>query len=40
MQNLSLKTPYKFEKSYGGAPEPQTAQDEPWLHGPSLKINI
>jgi hypothetical protein len=36
-----LKTPYfrkyKFKKSYGGAPEPQTPQDAPWLHGPSLK---
>jgi hypothetical protein len=37
MQNLLLKTPYKFKKSYGGTPEPQTAQDAPWLHGPSLK---
>ena len=30
--------PYKFKKSYGGAPEPQTPQDAPWLRGPSLKI--
>jgi hypothetical protein len=37
MQNLLLKTPYKFKKSYGGTPEPQTAQDAPWLRGPSLK---
>jgi hypothetical protein len=40
MQNLSLKTPYKFKKSYGGTPEPQTVQDAPWLHRPSLKKNI
>ena len=37
MENLLLKTPYKFKKSYGGTPEPQTAQDAPWLCGPSLK---
>ena len=37
MQNLQSKTPYKFKNSYGGTPEPQTAQDAPWLHGPSLK---
>jgi hypothetical protein len=37
MQNLLLKTPYKFKKSYGGTPEPQTTHDAPWLHGPSLK---
>ena len=37
MENLQSKTPYKFKKSYGGTPEPQTAQDAPWLHGPSLK---
>jgi hypothetical protein len=37
-ENLMLKMPYKFEKSYGGTPEPQTPQDAPcWLHGPSLK---
>ena len=24
-----LKTPFKFKKLYGGAPEPQTAQDAP-----------
>jgi hypothetical protein len=24
VQNLLLKTPYKFKKSYGGTPEPQT----------------
>jgi hypothetical protein len=29
-----------FKKSYGGTPEPQTPQDAPWLHGPSLKILI
>ena len=33
MENLQLKTPYKFKKSYGGTPEPQTAQDAPWLRG-------
>jgi hypothetical protein len=33
-----LKIPYKFKKSYGGTPEPQTPQDAPWLHEPSLKI--
>ena len=38
MQNLLSKTPYKFKKSYGGTPEPQTPQDAPSLHGPSLKI--
>jgi hypothetical protein len=37
MQNLLLKIPYKFKNSYGGPPEPQTTQDAPWLHGPSLK---
>ena len=37
MQNLLLKIQYKFKKSYGGTPEPQTTQDAPWLHGPSLK---
>jgi hypothetical protein len=37
VQNLLLKTPYKFKKSYCGTPEPQTAQDAPWLHGHSLK---
>jgi hypothetical protein len=36
MQNLQSKTPYKFKKSYGGTPEPQTPQDAPWLHWPSL----
>ena len=35
--NLLLKIPYTLKKSYGGTPEPQTAQDAPWLHGPSLK---
>jgi hypothetical protein len=40
MQNLLSKTPYRFKKSYGGTPEPQTAQDAPWLHGPSLKKNM
>ena len=38
MQNLLLEIPYKFKKSYGGTPEPQTPQDAPWLRGPSLKI--
>jgi hypothetical protein len=37
MQNLLLKIPYKFKKSYGSTPEPQTTQDAPWLYGPSLK---
>ena len=37
MENLLSKTPYKFKKSYGGTPEPQTPQDAPWLRGPSLK---
>jgi hypothetical protein len=37
MENLLLKTPYKFKKSYGGTPEPQTPQDAPRLRGPSLK---
>jgi hypothetical protein len=36
MQNLRLKIPYKFKKSYDGTLEPQTTQDVPWLHGPSL----
>ena len=35
---MLLKIPYKFKKSYGGTSEPQTPQDAPWLHGPSLKI--
>ena len=26
MQNLLLEIPYKFKKSYGGTPEPQTTQ--------------
>ena len=41
MQNLLLKIPYKFKKSYGGmyTPEPQTTQDAPWLDRPSLKKN-
>jgi hypothetical protein len=38
VQNLLLNTPYRFKKSYGSTPEPQTAQDAPWLRGPSLKI--
>ena len=38
MENLLSETPYKFKKSYGGTPEPQTPQDAPWLRGPSLKI--
>jgi hypothetical protein len=40
-ENLLLKTPYKFKKSYGGTVEPQTPQDAPWLHAIrtlSLKI--
>ena len=37
MGNVLLKIPYKFKRSYGGTPEPQTPQDAPWLHGPSLK---
>ena len=37
MENLMLKTPYKFKKSYGGTPGPQTAQGAPWVHGRSLK---
>jgi hypothetical protein len=37
MQNLLLKTSYKFKKLYGDTEEPQTTQDAPWLHGPSLK---
>jgi hypothetical protein len=37
MQNLQLKSPYKFKKSYGGTQEPQTPQDATWLRGPSLK---
>ena len=40
MQNLQSKTPYKFKKSYGGTPEPQTPQDAPWLRGPSLKSKL
>ena len=32
--------PYKFKKTYGGTPEPQTAQGAPWLRGPSLKIAL
>jgi hypothetical protein len=40
MQNLLLEIPYKFKKSYGGTPEPQTAQDAPWLRGPSLKKSV
>jgi hypothetical protein len=35
-----LKTPYKFEKSYGGTLEPQIAQGAPWLHGSSLKKSV
>jgi hypothetical protein len=38
MENLQSKTPYKFKKTYGGTPEPQTPQDAPWLRGPSLKL--
>jgi hypothetical protein len=37
VENLLMKTPYKFKKSYGGTPEAQNAQEAPWLHGPSLK---
>jgi hypothetical protein len=40
-QNLLLKIPFKFKKSYIGTREPQTpCQDAPWLHGPSLKILV
>jgi hypothetical protein len=41
MENRLLKMPYKFKNSYmyGGTPEPQTTQDAPWLHRPSLKIH-
>jgi hypothetical protein len=41
-QNLLLKTPYKFKKSYRGTPEPQTTEDAPWAwrHGPSLKYTF
>jgi hypothetical protein len=38
MENLLSETPYKFKKSYGGTPEPQTPHEEPRLRGPSLKI--
>jgi hypothetical protein len=36
----SHMTSYTYKKSYmyGGTPEPQTTQDAPWVHGPSLKI--
>ena len=34
------KIPFKFKKSYRGTPEPLTAQDAPWLNGPSLKIDL
>jgi hypothetical protein len=37
-QKLLLKTPYTFKKSYGSAPEPQTAVGVPSAHGPPLKI--
>ncbi len=37
---MQSKSPYKFKKSYGGTPEPQTPQDAPWLRGPSLKITF
>jgi hypothetical protein len=40
MQNMLVKIPYKFKRSYGGAPEPQTFQDAPRLHGPSLKNTV
>jgi hypothetical protein len=39
-ENLLIKIPYSFKESYDGTPEPQTAQDAPWLHGPSLKTVI
>ena len=41
MQNLLSEIPYKFKKSYGSTPEPQTTPPgctlAPWLRGPSLK---
>jgi hypothetical protein len=37
MENLLSETAYKFKKTYGGTPEPQTPQDAPRLRGPSLK---
>jgi hypothetical protein len=39
-QNLLLKIQYKLvkKKSFGGTPEPQTTQDAPRLHGPSLSF--
>jgi hypothetical protein len=41
LQNLLFKkTPYTFKKSYEGTPEPLTAQNAPWLHGPSLKKEV
>jgi hypothetical protein len=36
MGNLLLKIPYESKKSYSGSPEPQTTEDAPWLHGPSI----
>jgi hypothetical protein len=35
-----IHTINKFKKSYGGTPEPQTAQDAPWLRGHSLKKTL
>ena len=35
---LKYKNTIQFEQSYGGTPEPQTAQDAPWLHGPSSSL--
>jgi hypothetical protein len=40
MENMLLKRPYKFKKSYGGTPEPQTPQDAPWLRAPSVTASI
>jgi hypothetical protein len=37
---LLLKHHTILKKSYGGTPEPQTAHDAPWLHGPSLKKKV
>jgi hypothetical protein len=37
MQNLQLKMPYKFKKSYGGTPEPQHAWMHPGCTDPLLK---
>jgi hypothetical protein len=40
MENMMLKIPHKFKKSYGGTREPQThaqtPQDAPWLRAWTL----